>query len=75
MTADLGALVCVCVRACKYVCVCVCVFESASACVCMSEVLCLKRMNHLLCHRDAGRIGRVMLEGDKRKDSRDFLVF
>lgn len=55
MTADLGALVYVCVS----MCVCVC--------PCVSEVLCLKRMNHLLCHLDAGRIGRFILARDKKK--------
>lgn len=48
MTADLSALVYVrvCLRVCPYVCVC--------------EVLCLKRMNHLLCHLHRGRRERVM---------------
>lgn len=38
--------------------------------MCVSEVLCLKRMNHLLCRRDAGRIGGVMLERDKKRVKR-----
>lgn len=53
MTADLSALVRVCVSVCARMCV--------------TAVLCLKRMNHHLCRPDAGSIGGVMLERETQK--------
>lgn len=40
----------------------------------MSEVLCFKRMNHILCHLDGGRRGGAMLETKRQFSSLFFVV-